>query len=135
MLNTDSLVDTLKFEQLTFEPQYPDSLNALGEMFDTHLWPRSALSLREIIEVAGIFLKFTQSTNNPNALTLLCGNISTALSAMKRGARKALDPSSFADDRELCESIASIYTEQGKLWERLESDEKAKHSFEKAEKW
>ncbi|KAF9922711.1 hypothetical protein BGZ67_010300, partial [Mortierella alpina] len=106
-------------------------------MFDSHVWSRNGLPLplREIIEVAGIFLKFAQSTSNSNALHLLCGNISAVLYAMKRGARKALNPSSSHEDRELCENIASIFTEHGNLWKRLENVEKAKSSFEKAEKW
>ncbi|KAF9923624.1 hypothetical protein BGZ67_009725, partial [Mortierella alpina] len=54
---------------------------------------------------------------------------------MKRGARKTLNPSSSDEDRQLCENIASIFTEHGNLWKRLENVEKAKSSFEKAEKW
>ncbi|KAF9928092.1 hypothetical protein BGZ67_007171, partial [Mortierella alpina] len=54
---------------------------------------------------------------------------------MKRGARKSLDPSSSAEDQELCENVAFIFTEHGKLWKRLDSIEKAKNSFEKAQKW
>ena len=104
-------------------------------MLDSHLWLRHGLPLREIIELAGLFLKFAQSTKNPNALLLLCGNVGTVLSAMKSGERKALDPSSSADDRELCESVASIFTEHGKLCEHLENAEKARSSFKKAAKW
>ena len=104
-------------------------------MFDTHLWSRHGLPLREIIEVADLFLKFAQSTSNANALLLLCGNVGTVLSAMKSGERKALDPSSSAEDRELCESVASIFTEHGKLCQQLENAEKARSSFKKAEKW
>ncbi|KAF9922583.1 hypothetical protein BGZ67_010380, partial [Mortierella alpina] len=54
---------------------------------------------------------------------------------MKRGVRKTLNPSLSAEDQELCENVASIFTEHGKLWERLDNAEKAKGSFEKAEKW
>ena len=104
-------------------------------MFDSHLWSRHGLPLREIIEVAGLFLKFAQSTSNVNALHLLCGNVSTILAAMKRSERKALNPSLSAEDQELCEKVASILTEHGKLWERLENVDKAKSSFEKAELW
>ncbi len=104
-------------------------------MFDAHLWSRNGLPLREIVEVAGLFLKFAQSTTNPNALHLLCGNVSTVLYAMKRGARKTLDPTSSVEDQELCENVASIFTEHGKLWERLENVEKARSSYEKAGKW
>ena len=104
-------------------------------MLDSHLWSRNGLPLREIVEVAGLFLKFAQSTNNLNALTMLCGNITTVLFAMKRGARKTLSPSSSTEDQELCEMVASIFNEHGKLWERLENVEKARSSFEKAEKW
>ncbi|KAF9924326.1 hypothetical protein BGZ67_009342, partial [Mortierella alpina] len=104
-------------------------------MFDSHVWSRNGLPLREIIEVAGLFLKFAQSTNNSNALHLLCGNVGTVLSTMKHGARKALDPSLSAEDQELCENVASIFTEHGKLWERLENVDKARSSFKKAEKW
>ncbi|KAF9934936.1 hypothetical protein BGZ67_003624, partial [Mortierella alpina] len=99
------------------------------------MWPRTTLSLREIVEIAGLFLKFAHSISNPNALVLLCGNVATILGAMKRGARKSLDPSSCTDDQELSENVASIFTEHGKLWKRLENGEKAKISFEKAEKW
>ncbi|KAF9929690.1 hypothetical protein BGZ67_006175, partial [Mortierella alpina] len=104
-------------------------------MFGSHVWPRNTLSLREIIEVAGLFLTFAQSINNLNALALLCGNVSTVLGAMKRGARKSLNPSLSPEHLKLCENVASIFTEHGKLWERLENGEKAKISFEKAEKW
>ena len=112
-----------------------DSVKAIGGMFDSHLWSRNGLLLQEIIEVASLFLKFAQSTNNLNALSLLSGNISAVLYAMKRGTRRTLNPSSSAEDKELCENIAYIFTEHGKLWERLENAEKAKSSFEKAEKW
>ncbi|CAO3572267.1 unnamed protein product [Mortierella alpina] len=54
---------------------------------------------------------------------------------MKRGARKTLDPASSAEDLELCEKVASIFTEHGKLWQRLDNADKARSSFEKAEKW
>ena len=104
-------------------------------MFDSHFWPRNALSLREIAELASLFLKFAQSTDNINALLLLCGNVGTVLSAMKHGVGKTLHPSASAEDQELCENIASIFTEHGKLWERLENIEKARSSFKKAEKW
>ncbi|KAF9922122.1 hypothetical protein BGZ67_010717, partial [Mortierella alpina] len=102
-------------------------------MFDSHVWLRNGLPLREIIDVAGIFLKFAQSTSNSHVLHLFCGNISAVLYAMKRGARKTLNPSSSNEDRELCENIASVFTEHGNLWKRLENAEKAKSSFEKAE--
>ncbi|KAF9289851.1 hypothetical protein BGZ68_008450, partial [Mortierella alpina] len=104
-------------------------------MIDTYLWSRNGLPLQEIIDVASLFLTFAQNTTNPNALHLLCGNISTVLHSMKHGARKSLDPSSSAEDQELCEKVASIFIEHGKLWERLESADKAKSSFKKAEKW
>ncbi|KAF9571948.1 hypothetical protein EC968_010485 [Mortierella alpina] len=54
---------------------------------------------------------------------------------MKRGVRKTLNPSLSAEDQELCEKVALIFTEHGRLWERLENAEKARTSFEKAEKW
>ncbi|KAF9951135.1 hypothetical protein BGZ70_001119, partial [Mortierella alpina] len=54
---------------------------------------------------------------------------------MKHDARKKLNPSLSAEDQELCESIASIFAEHGKLCERLDSAEKARVSFKKAEKW
>lgn len=104
-------------------------------MFDSCWRPRNTLSLREIIDVAGLFLKFAESTSNSNALLLLCGNVGTVLSAMKNGVRKTLNPSVSAEDQELCENIAFIFTEHGKLWKRLENIEKARSSFEKAEKW
>jgi len=104
-------------------------------MFESHLWPRQPLSLREIVEVASIILTLSQSTDNQHVLMLLSGNISTVLSAMKRGARKTLDPSSSAEDQDLCGNFASVFTEHGKLWERLENAEKARGSFDKAEKW
>ncbi|KAF9980063.1 hypothetical protein BGZ75_008928, partial [Mortierella antarctica] len=104
-------------------------------MFDSHSWPRNPLSLREIVEVADLFLVFAQSISNPNALVLLTGNVGTVLSAMKSGVRKTLDPSSSPEDHELCGKIALIFTEHGKLWERLENAEKARSSFNKAEKW
>ncbi len=104
-------------------------------MFDSHLWSRSPIALREIAEVAGLFLSFAQSTSNLHALHLLCGNVSAILSAMKRGVRKTLDPSLSAEDQALCENVALIFTEHGKLWERLDNPEKARGSFEKAEKW
>jgi len=104
-------------------------------MFDSHLWSRNGLPLREIVEVAGLFLNFAENTSNSNALLLLCGNVSTVLSAMKHGARKTLNPSLSAEDQQLCESVASIFNEHGKLWERLESGEKARTSFKNAEKW
>ncbi|KAF9923941.1 hypothetical protein BGZ67_009576, partial [Mortierella alpina] len=104
-------------------------------MFGSHLWPRNTLTLREIIEVAGLFLNFAQTITNPNALVLLCGNVSTLLGAMKRGARKSLDPSSSPEHRKVCDNVASIFTEHGKLWERLDNIEKAKISFEKAQTW
>ena len=105
------------------------------EMFDSHVWSRNGLPLPEIVEVAGLFLKFVQSTNNNNALLLLCGNVGTVLSAMKHDARKKLNPSLSAEDQELCERIASIFKEHGRLCERLDSAEKARVSFKKAEKW
>ncbi|CAO3565079.1 unnamed protein product [Mortierella alpina] len=104
-------------------------------MFESHSWPRQPLSLREIVEVAGIILTLSQSTNNQHVLMLLSGNISTVLSAMKRGVRKMLDPSSSAEDQDLCGNFASVFTEHGKLWERLENAEKARGSFDKAKKW
>ena len=104
-------------------------------MLDTHLWSRNGLPLREVIEVAGLFLKFAESTSNLNALQLLCGNVSTTLYAMKRGARKTLNPASSAEDQELCENVAFIFAEHGKLWQRLDNADKARSSFEKAEKW
>ncbi|KAF9958267.1 hypothetical protein BGZ70_009253, partial [Mortierella alpina] len=104
-------------------------------MFDSHGWSRNGLPLPEIVEVAGLFLNFAQTTSNTNALLLLCGNVGSVLSAMKHGARKTLNPSLSAADQELCESVAAIFTEHGKLCERLESAEKAKISFKKAEKW
>ncbi|KAF9952027.1 hypothetical protein BGZ70_000768, partial [Mortierella alpina] len=104
-------------------------------MLDTHFWSRNGLPLREIIEVANLFLNFAQSTSNPSALQLLCGNVSTILYAMKRGARKTLNPVSSAEDQELCEKVASIFTDHGKLWQRLDNADKARSSFEKAEKW
>ncbi|KAF9921661.1 hypothetical protein BGZ67_000336, partial [Mortierella alpina] len=104
-------------------------------MFDSHSWPRHPLSLREIIEVADLFLTFAQSTSNPNALVLLTGNIGTVLSSMKRGVRKTVDPSLSPEHHELCRKVALIFTEHGKLWERLENAEKARNSFAKAEKW
>ena len=112
-----------------------DTSKEISRMFDSHLWPRTALSLREVIEIAGLFLTFSQSTSNLNALLLLCGNVGTVLSAMKHGVRKTLDPSSSAEDQELCGNVASILTKHGKLWERLENAEKARSSFKKAEKW
>ncbi|KAF9922548.1 hypothetical protein BGZ67_010481, partial [Mortierella alpina] len=54
---------------------------------------------------------------------------------MEHGVRKTLDPSLSAEDQELCENVASIFTEHGKLWERLQNVTKAKISFKKAEKW
>ncbi|KAF9283870.1 hypothetical protein BGZ68_005057 [Mortierella alpina] len=120
-------IDLLRF--------WDGQIENIGEMFDSHFWPRNALSLREIAELASLFLKFAQSTDNINALLLLCGNVGTVLSAMKHGVRKTLHPSASAEDQELCENIASIFTEHGKLWERLENIEKARSSFKKAEKW
>ena len=108
---------------------------AIGEMFDTHLWSRNPLSLREIVEVADLFLKFAQSISNHDAMFLLSGNVTTVLSAMKHGARKTLNPSLSAEDQKLCEQVASVFTEHGKLWERLQNVDKATSSFKKAEKW
>ena len=103
-------------------------------MFDS-LLSRNALLPREVIEVSSLFLAVAQNTNNPHALSLACANVGTVLSAMKHGVRKTLDPTSSAEDRELCENVASIFTEHGKLWERLANDEKARSSFAKAAKW
>ncbi|KAF9925343.1 hypothetical protein BGZ67_008722, partial [Mortierella alpina] len=104
-------------------------------MIDLHFWSRNGVPLQEIIVAADIFLTFAQSISNPHALLLLSGNVSTILSAMKRGVRKTLNPSLSAEDQELCENVASIFTAHGKLWERLDNVEKARGSFEKAEKW
>ncbi|KAF9571965.1 hypothetical protein EC968_010502 [Mortierella alpina] len=104
-------------------------------MLNTHLWSRQGLPLREIIEVANLFLKFAQSTDNFHALQLLSDNVSSLLYAMKRGVRKTLNPSSSAEDQKLCENVAAIFTEHGRLWERLDNVEKARDSFEKAGKW
>lgn len=88
-------------------------LNPLGEMFDTHVWSRTGLPLPEIIEVAGLFLKFAQSVINLNALHLLCSNVGEVLSAMEHGVRKTLDPSSSAEHQKLCEDVASILPSMG----------------------
>ena len=104
-------------------------------MLDIHLWSRNPLSLREIVEVADLFLKFAQSISNQNALLLLSGNVTTVLSAMQHGARKTLSPSLSVEDQKLCEEVASVFTEHGKLWERLQNADKAKSSFKTAGKW
>ncbi|KAF9277394.1 hypothetical protein BGZ68_009322, partial [Mortierella alpina] len=104
-------------------------------MFETHSWSRNGLPLPEIVEIASLFLKIAQSVSNLNALHLLCGNVGAVLSAMEHGVRKTLDPASSAEHQKLCEDVASIFTEHGKLLELLKNDQKAKISFKKAEKW
>lgn len=106
---------------------------AVGEMLDTHFWSRNNLPPQEIIEVASLFLTFAQSINNLHALHLLCGNVSTVLYSMKHGPKKCQDPS--PENQELCEKVASLFIEHGKLWGRLDNAEKAKSSVKKAEKW
>ncbi|KAF9272300.1 hypothetical protein BGZ68_002536, partial [Mortierella alpina] len=54
---------------------------------------------------------------------------------MKRGVRKTLHQSSSAEDRTLCENVASIFTAHGKLWEQLDDTDKAHASYDKAAKW
>ncbi|KAF9276909.1 hypothetical protein BGZ68_009664, partial [Mortierella alpina] len=107
---------------------------AVGEMLDTHFWSRNNLPPQEIIEVASLFLTFAQSINNLHALHLLCGNVSTVLYSMKHGPKKCQEPSS-SENQELCEKVASLFIEHGKLWGRLENAEKAKGCRKKAEKW
>ncbi|KAF9945034.1 hypothetical protein BGZ70_004117, partial [Mortierella alpina] len=104
-------------------------------MFDSHVWSPNPPSLRDIVEVADLFLKFATTTDNLNALHFVCGTVSTILSAMKRGVRKTLNPISSAEDQVLCQNVASVFTEHGKLWDRLNNVDKAKTSYEKAEKW
>ncbi|CAO3565071.1 unnamed protein product [Mortierella alpina] len=104
-------------------------------MFDSHVWSPNPPSLRDIVEVADLFLKFAKTTDNRNALHFVCGTVSTILSAMKRGVRKTLNPTSSAEDQVLCEYVASVFTEHGKLWNHLNNVDKAKASYEKAQKW
>ncbi|KAF9274432.1 hypothetical protein BGZ68_000688 [Mortierella alpina] len=54
---------------------------------------------------------------------------------MEHGVRKTLNPSLSVEDRELCENVATVFIEHGKLWERLQNVAKARISFQKAEKW
>ena len=123
---------TVWFRGLTLELLCLDSTTA---MFDTQLWPRNPLALREIVEIADLFLKFAQNISNQNVLLLLSANVTTVLSAVEHGARKTLSSSLSAEDQDLRENVASVFTEHGKLWERLQNAAKARSSFKKAEKW
>ncbi|CAO3565078.1 unnamed protein product [Mortierella alpina] len=104
-------------------------------MFDSYVWSPHPPSLRDIVEVADLFLKFAKTTDNPNAQHYVCGTVSTILSAMKHGVRKTLDPTSSTENRVLCQNVASVFTEHGQLWDRLNNVDKAKASYKKAQKW
>ncbi|KAF9947521.1 hypothetical protein BGZ70_002637, partial [Mortierella alpina] len=104
-------------------------------MFDSYVWSPNPPSLRDIIEVADLFLKFAKTTDNPNVQHYVCGAVSTILSAMKHGVRKTLNSTSSAEDQVLCQNVASVFTEHGKLWDRLNNVDKANASYKKAQKW
>lgn len=87
------------------------------------------------MESARFFLDIAQNADKPRICSLASAIVDSTLFGMKRGLRKTLVPPSTEEDREVCNSIASIFNEHGMLLERAGDSERARSCFAKAKKW
>ncbi|KAF8977200.1 hypothetical protein BGZ46_007571 [Entomortierella lignicola] len=94
---------------------------------------RGLLEPKKALELAKLHLQNAKITEDRKLKLELCTDAETALSRIKRAARKALTSSKNFDDQELCNEIANAYIELGKLLRDLGKYDK--DCRDKARKW
>ncbi|KAF9984383.1 hypothetical protein BGZ65_000498 [Modicella reniformis] len=93
---------------------------------------RGDLSGRQILELANLHLENARKTNDDKIASVLCEDVESALSHVKKAAKSAPKD---ADHQDLEIRVATAYSELGKLQGQLGLSDKAEASIKKAEKW
>ncbi|KAF9933774.1 hypothetical protein BGZ67_004145 [Mortierella alpina] len=96
---------------------------------------RNTLSPQDIADSASFFLNVVQTADKPCIIALSSAMVDSILFGMKRGLRKSLSPSSSVEDKMICNTIAAVFTEYGKLLECTGKSERAQTCHRKAQKW
>ncbi|KAI8594744.1 hypothetical protein EDD21DRAFT_409602, partial [Dissophora ornata] len=96
---------------------------------------RSILSPETALEAAKSHLEKARGTNNSELALTYCSDAQTALDRIRTSVRKALVSSVSAEDRAMCNKIASTYFELGELLDNLNRRSKAQTCYKNSEKW
>ncbi|KAG0313965.1 hypothetical protein BGZ99_008459, partial [Dissophora globulifera] len=96
---------------------------------------QSTLSPQQALDLATFHLENAVKFKDLEVTLALCNDAETALSRMKRAARKSLKTPQSAEDQALRDGVAAAYFKHGGLLEHLGRIEMANISYRKAEKW
>ncbi|KAF9104453.1 hypothetical protein BGX27_010078, partial [Mortierella sp. AM989] len=98
------------------------------------LLTRSNTSPHVLLEVAKSHLENAQKASDPDIKLAFCDEVKTSLSRIKRSmsSSRILESS---EGQPLRDDIIAMFNEHGKVLQSMEYHDKAKSSFDKAEKW
>ncbi|KAI8600798.1 hypothetical protein EDD21DRAFT_354227 [Dissophora ornata] len=96
---------------------------------------RSVLTPQEALDLASVHLENARKAKSPEMTLSFCNEAETALARIRTSVRKTCVSSSRAEDRALCNEIATTYSELGKLFDDLGRRTKAQACCKKEEKW
>ncbi|KAI8602885.1 hypothetical protein EDD21DRAFT_352349 [Dissophora ornata] len=96
---------------------------------------RSVLAPETALDLANLHLENARKATSPELTLPLCNDAETALARIRTSAKKTYVLSSRAEDRALCNEIATTYFELGQLLEGLGRHTKAQASYKNEQKW
>ncbi|KAG0346708.1 hypothetical protein BGZ54_005124, partial [Gamsiella multidivaricata] len=97
--------------------------------------PRKALLPQKELELANFHMENARKTKDRELALALCDDAETALSRMKRAAKKILTTPLSVEDQALRDGFAGACLEHGNLLDSLGYSEMAQASYKRAEKW
>ncbi|KAI8598847.1 hypothetical protein EDD21DRAFT_356000 [Dissophora ornata] len=96
---------------------------------------RSVLTPQEALDIACSHLENARKAKSSGLALTFCNNADSALARIRTSVRKTFVSSSCAEDRILCNEIATTYFELGKLLDGLGRRTKAQDSYKNEQKW
>ncbi|KAI8602649.1 hypothetical protein EDD21DRAFT_403485 [Dissophora ornata] len=96
---------------------------------------KSALAPQTALDLASVHLENARKAKNSELALTFCKDAEKALARIKTSVRKTYVSSSRAEDRALCNEIATTYSELGELLDGLGSPTKAQACYKNEEKW
>ncbi|KAI8599880.1 hypothetical protein EDD21DRAFT_355066 [Dissophora ornata] len=96
---------------------------------------RSVLTPQAALDLANFHLENARKAKSSELAVTSCKDTETALARIRTSVRKTYVSSSRAEDRVLCNEIASTYSELGELLDGLRHPTKAQACYKNEEKW
>ncbi|KAI8596054.1 hypothetical protein EDD21DRAFT_408664, partial [Dissophora ornata] len=96
---------------------------------------RSALAPQAALDLANAHLENSRKANSSELALTFCKDAEKALARIKTSVRKTCVLSSRAEDRALCNEIATTYSELGELLDGLGYPTKAQTYYKSEGKW